>query len=179
LACSWVFAGNWLGDYWRQLGAYQAYSHTEFPVSALLAWLPSPVGQVLNTVVVALLLGALGAVLRYRAGTERVAMPVALAVLVTQLAFPQTGSYNMVLLLLPAVFTLQCSNSARFRRRWLVRGARALVWADLALVPWLLWLIIRKGTWGTGDQIVEPGLLLGALGAFVLVDSEMRQRGSR
>ena len=63
-------------------------------------------GQVLNLFVIAALLGALGLVLWRWRGSGRPDLPLALAVVVTQLAVPQTGSYNLVLLLLPAVVAL-------------------------------------------------------------------------
>jgi hypothetical protein len=160
LACSWVFAGNWLGDYWRQLGAYQAYSHTEFPVSALLAWLPQPVGQVVNAVVVMLLLGGLGLVVWCQRGSGRGEMATALAILVSQLAVPQTGNYNSVLVLLPAVLLLHRLRNRGWRGLWPAMVGQALVWADLVLVPWLLWPVVRAGEWGPWDEVVVPVLLL-------------------
>jgi len=161
LICSWLFGGNWLGDYWEQLGKYQIYSSTEFPILALSkAWLPQPLAQILNAVAVALLLGGWGLVLWYRRGTGRVALHAALSILVSQLAIPQTGSYNLVLVLVPAMILLCRLRTRNNRTAWLATAGQGLIWATLVLIPWLLRPVVQGGEWGPWDEVLVPALLL-------------------
>jgi len=158
---SWILAGPWLADYWQQLQAYQGYSTTQFPVTAWTeTWLPGPVSQVLNVVVIAALLGMLVVVLWRWRGSGQAAFPVALAVVVSQLVVPQTGSYNLVTLLLPAVVALHYLSSRHRRGHLLTLGGRVLVWADLLVVPWLLWPVVQSERGGPLDQIAVPALML-------------------
>ena len=169
IGLSWLFAGPWLASYWQQLQAYQGYSTTQFPVVALVErWLPPSLSQLLNVVVIAVLLGTLLVVLRQWRGSGHAALPVALAVVVTQLVVPQTGSYNMVLLLLPAVVALQQLDARHCQGSWSTHAERALVWADLIVVPWLLWPIIQKELQGPWDKIIVPALLLAVVLRVIL-----------
>lgn len=164
LVCSWLFAGFWMGDYWQLLQAYQGYSATQFPVLALSqAWLPPAVSQILNLVAIGGLL-TLYAVTLWRArGSGRVVLPVAMAVVVTQLVVPQTGNYNLTLLVLPAVVALQRLNREQVRGHWLALAGRAMVWATLAIVPWVVQPVLRRPNEIPVDVVVLPLLILLAL----------------
>jgi hypothetical protein len=164
VGCSFLFIGPWIADYWQQLQAYQRYSTTEFPVVALTeAWLSPMASQILNLAVILTLLGILGAILWRSRGSGRVALPVAFAVVVTQLVVPQTGTYNLALLILPAAVALQRLGASTLRGHWLDHIRRALVWADLLIVPWLLWPLVQYGAEPALDQIIVPMILLLAL----------------
>ena len=158
---SWLFAGNWIADYWQLLQAYQGYSSTEFPLVRLVGlWLPGPASQVINGIAVVALLGWLGVVLWHGRVSGQSAYPMAAAVVGTQLVMPQTGSYNLVLLLLPAVVALYLLNTSRVRRRpWAIAG-QTVVWLDLLIIPWLLWPFVRAGEGGTWELVIVPTLLL-------------------
>jgi hypothetical protein len=172
LGGSWLFAGPWIADYWSQLQAYQGYSTAQFPALALAeTWLPSSISQVLNVIVIVALLGVLGAVLWHGRGRGQAALPLALAVVVSQLIVPQTGSYNLVLLLLPAIVALQRLSTGKFRRQPLAVAGRVLVWADLLVVPWLLWPLVQYDGAPPLDQVVVPGLLLLVILALVRIDA--------
>ena len=172
LGCSWLFAGSWIADYWRQLQAYQGYSTTQFPVLALAeTWLPHSISQVLNVTVIAALLGVLGVVLWRGRGRGEAALPLALAVVVSQLVTPQTGSYNLVLLLLPAIVALHCLSTGSLRRKPLAVAGRVLVWADLVVVPWLLWPLVQYEGAPPLDQVLVPGLLLPVILALMRIDA--------
>ena len=163
LALSVLFIGPWLADYVRQLRAYQDYSTTRFPILALAGeWLPPPGSAWLNALSIAVLLGGLIAVLWRRRGTGQVALPVALSVIVTQLVVPQTGSYNLTLLLLPAVVLLAYWNRQRYAGRAAL-AARVLIWADLVLIPWLLWPIVQGKAGSAWDLVLVPLVLLAAV----------------
>jgi hypothetical protein len=160
---SWFLAGNWIADYWQQLQAYQGYSTTQFPLTALSQiWYPSSASQVINTVVSALLLGVLALESWHWRGSGLASYPVALAVVVSQLVLPQTGSYNLVVLLLPAVVALY-HLSASPRRTPAVRVGKVLLWANLLVIPWLLLPFVRQQGWIAVDQVIVPLLLLVAL----------------
>jgi hypothetical protein len=158
---SLLFAGFWFDDYWRLLQSYQGYSTTEFPLLALGDhWLPRTAGQVLNATGIAALLAMLGgAIWRWR-NSGRPALPLALAVAVTQLAVPQTGSYNLTLLLLPAVVALAYLADRRLCGRGWATAGRVLIWATLGLVPWLLWPVVRPAQGPPLDVVLVPLLLL-------------------
>lgn len=161
---SWLFAGSWIADYWQQLQAYQGYSTTQFPLTALAQiWLSPSTSQVINAVVSALLLGILAIESWSWRGRGQVSFPVALAVVVSQLVVPQTGSYNLVVLLLPAVVALYHLSTGPHKRTPLVVVGRAFVWADLLIFPWLLWPFVRQRGWIAVDQVIVPLLLLIAL----------------
>jgi hypothetical protein len=161
---SWLFSGNWMADYWQQLQAYRGYSTTQFPVTALAeTWLPPSTSQVINALVSALLLGFLALESWPWRGRGQVSFPVALAVVVSQLVVPQTGSYNLVILLLPAVVALYRLSTSPRKRTPLVLTGQALAWADLLIVPWLLWPSVRQQGWLAIDQVIVPLLLLIAL----------------
>jgi hypothetical protein len=161
---SWLLAGNWIADYWQLLQAYQGYSTTQFPVAALAEiWLPSSASQMINAVVIAALLGLFAIVLWRWRGRGRAAFPVALAIVVSQLVVPQTGSYNLVTLLLPAVVALHHLGTSRRRRTPLALAGRVLVWADLVVVPWLLLPLVQQQGWIAVDHVIVPALLLVAL----------------
>jgi hypothetical protein len=164
LAGSWLFAGNWITDYLQQLQAYQGYSTTGFPVAALAEiWLPPAASQMVNAIAIALLLGFFAVVLWRWRGRGQTLLPVALAVVVGQLVVPQTGSYNLVTLLLPAVVALYYLGTSPANGRSAAFAGRALVWADLLIVPWLLLPVVRGQGWIAVDQVVVPALLLVAL----------------
>jgi hypothetical protein len=175
LGCSWLFAGSWIADYWRQLQAYQGYSTTQFPVLALAeTWLPHSISQVLNVTVIAALLGVLGIALWHGRGRGQAALPLALAVVASQLVVPQTGSYNLVLLLLPAIVALQRLGTGRFQRQPLAVAGRVLVWADLVVVPWLLWPLVQTEGAPPLDQVLVPGVLLLVILALAAADKAHR-----
>jgi hypothetical protein len=160
---SWFLAASWMADYWQQLQAYQGYSTTQFPLTALAQiWLPSPASRVINAVVSALLLGVLAIESWHWHGSGLASYPVALAVVVGQLVLPQTGSYNLVVLLLPAVVALYHLNNSP-RRTLAVRVGKMLVWANLLVIPWLLLPLVRQQGWIAVDQVIVPILLLVAL----------------
>jgi hypothetical protein len=161
---SWLFAGSWMADYWQQLQAYQGYSTTQFPLTALAeTWLPRSTSQVINAVVSALLLGLLAIESWSWRGRGQASFPVALAVVVSQLVVPQTGSYNLVILLLPAIVALYLLSTGPRKRTPAVCVGQVLVWADLLIVPWLLWPFVRQQGWIAVDQVIVPLLLLIAL----------------
>jgi hypothetical protein len=194
---SLLFAGFWFDDYWRLLQAYQGYSSTEFPLLALAGhWLAAPGSRVLNAIVVAALLGVLGlAMWRWR-GSGRPDLPLALAVVVAQLAVPQTGSYNLALLVLPAVVALAHLQRRVYRDRlppgagwqppgtgwqppgtgWqppgtgrrLAAASRVLIWATLGLVPWLLWPVVHDARGPPLDIVLVPLLLLVPVAGIML-----------
>jgi hypothetical protein len=85
---------------------------------------------------------------------------MALAVVVTQLVVPQTGSYNLVLLLLPAVLVLAQLHRRSYRGQRLATAGRALIWATMVLLPWLLWPMVRFDPEMSLDLIILPGLVL-------------------
>jgi hypothetical protein len=172
---SLLFAGVWFEDYWRLLQAYQGYSSTEFPLLAVAGhWLPGTASRVLNAIGVAVLLALLGLVTWRWRGSGRPDLPLALAVVVTQLAVPQTGSYNLALLLLPAVVALACVQRRVYRGRrlavasWpLATASRALIWATLGLVPWLLWPVVHDAQGPPLDVVLLPLLLLAPVSGIV------------
>jgi hypothetical protein len=164
VGCSFLFAGPWVTDYWHQLQAYRDYSTTEFPLVALAEkWLSPSMSQVLNLAVIAVLLGVLALVVWRWRGSNQPALPVALAVVTTQLVAPQTGSYNLVLLLLPAVMILESLRGRQLKRRWTAMAGRTLVGIDLLIAPWLLWLMAQKGEGGQWDQVILPVVLLAVM----------------
>jgi hypothetical protein len=172
---SLLLAGFWFDDYWRLLQSYQDYSTTEFPLVALAEpWLPGAAGQVLNLFVIAALLGALGLVLWRRRGSGRPDLSLALAVVVTQLAVPQTGSYNLVLLLLPAVVALAYLHRRAYRGQWLATAGRVQIWATLVLVPWLLWLVVQFAPRLSLDIVLMPSLILALVLGIILADYRQR-----
>jgi hypothetical protein len=161
LVCSLLFAGPWIGAYWKQLQAYQGYSTTGFPMAALAwTWLPRSTSQLLNASLSAVLLGFLAIALWNWRGTGRSTLPVGLAVVVTQLVVPQTGSYNLVVLLLPAIVALHGLRPAHRRRNRFSVAGRVLVWADLLIVPWILWATARAVGGVPWDTFVVPAFLL-------------------
>ncbi len=173
LALSVLFIGPWLADYVRQIRAYRDYSTTQFPVLALTEdWLPPSIGTWLNAAVIAVLLGGLAVVLWRWRGRDQAALPLALAVIVTQLVVPQTGSYNLALLLLPAVVLL--AHRKRRPAGWRSRVAQGLVWADLVLIPWLLWPIVRGENGRPWDLIVMPLVLLAAMDWQFLLRADVK-----
>jgi hypothetical protein len=175
LGGSFLLAGNWTGDYWQQIQSYSGYSTTQFPLQALAEiWLAPPISQAINTMAVAALLGVLAWVLWQWRGSGQIALPVALAVVVTQLVVPQTGSYNLVLLLLPAIVALQRLSTGRSRRQPLTIAGRVLVWADLLVIPWLLWPVIQYEGGTPLDLVVVPALLLLVIFALVATDKAHR-----
>jgi hypothetical protein len=88
---------------------------------------------------------------------------MALAVTVTQLVVPQTGSYNLTLLVLPAIVALRYFNRMHFKRHWYALAGRAVVWATLAVVPWLLWLLLTGEGETPIDIVLLPLLILLAM----------------
>jgi hypothetical protein len=166
---SLLFAGLWFDDYWRLLQAYQGYSTTEFPLLALAGhWLPGAASQVLNAMGVAALLAVLGRTMWRWRGSGRPELPLALAVAITQLAVPQTGSYNLVLLLVPAVVALAHVQRRVYRGRYLATTSRVLIWATLGLVPWLLWPIVHDAQGPSLDIVLVPSLLLAPVSGIIL-----------
>jgi hypothetical protein len=161
---SWLLAGSWIADYWQQLQAYQGYSTTQFPLTALAQiWLSPSASQVINIVVSILLLGFLAIEAWHWRGRGQAPFPVALAVVVSQLVVPQTGSYNLVILLLPAFVALYHLSTSPRKKTPAVRVGQALVWADLLIIPWLLLPFVRRQGWIAVDQVIVPALLLVAL----------------
>jgi hypothetical protein len=126
-------------------------------------WLPPSTSQVINALVSALLLGFLAVESWSGRGHGQASFVLALAVVVSQLVVPQTGSYNLVLLLLPAVVALHRLSTGARKRTPLVLTGQALVWADLLIVPWLLWPFVRQQGWLAVDQVIVPLLLTIAL----------------
>jgi hypothetical protein len=168
---SLLLAGFWFDDYWRLLQAYQDYSTTEFPVLALAKpWLGPSASQVLNLLAIAALLMLLAWVLWQSRGSGRPDLPMALAVVVTQLVVPQTGSYNLVLLLLPAVVVLAYLHRRLFRSRWLATAGRTLIWTTLVVMPWLLWPVVRFDPEMSLDLIILPGLVLVVLLGVIVTE---------
>jgi hypothetical protein len=164
LAGSWVLAGFWIDDYWRLIQAYQAYSTTEFPVLALAQmWLSSEASRMLNVAAIGGLLALYAAVVWHYRGSGRVAFPVVMAVAITQLLVPQTGSYNLTLLLLPSVVALRRLDREQVRRHWITLVGRALVWASLVIVPWALFPLVTSPMAIPIDTIILPLLILLAL----------------
>jgi hypothetical protein len=90
------------------------------------------------------------------------------------LVVPQTGSYNLVLLLLPAIVALQRLGTGRFRRQPLAVAGRVLVWADLVVVPWLLWPLVQTEGAPPLDQVLVPGILLLVILALAAADGAHR-----
>ncbi len=161
LVGSWLLAGVWLGDYWRLLQDYQGYSTTQFPVLALAqVWLPNGVGRVLNLAAIGGLLVPYAAVLWRARGSGQVALPLAMAVVVTQLLVPQTGSYNLTLLVLPAVVALERLNRVQIRHCRLAIAGRVLVWTSLVILPWLLLPVVKGRDEIPLDVVVLPLLVL-------------------
>lgn len=164
LLLSWLFTGFWVDDYWRVLQAYVGYSYTEFPVLGLVQrWLDPTASRYLNLAAIGCLLALYAAVLWRFRGSGRLALPVALAAGITQLVVPQTGSYNLTLLVLPAVVSLQQSDAVLTRRPWVAAAGRVAVWASLVIVPWMLFPLTRGPTGMPLDSVVLPVLFLVAL----------------
>ena len=161
---SWLLAGPWLSDYWHLLQAYTGYSATQFPILDLAdTWLSPSISHIANLAVICGLLVLFAAVLWRARGSGRLALPVATAVITTQLVVPQTGSYNLAVLVLPAIVALQWFNRLQYRGQWYALAGRAVVWATLTLVSWLLWLIL-PGKGGVAiDKVVSPLLILLAI----------------
>ncbi|MGD9048615.1 MAG: hypothetical protein PVF77_11230, partial [Anaerolineae bacterium] len=65
--------------------------------------------------------------------------------------------------LLPAVVALYRLSTSPRKRTPLVLTGQALAWADLLIVPWLLWPSVRQQGWLAIDQVIVPLLLLIAL----------------
>lgn len=170
--CSFLLAGLWLWDYLQQLQAYQTYSSTQFPIAALFRiWLPGGATQWLNLVAISILLGFFAYVVWAWRGSGQPALPVAVAVVVTQLVMPQTGSYNLVLLLLSAVVALGVLSANRDPGSWLPSAGKALAWSDLIIVPWFFWAIFQEPAQGAWDLVFVPGIL-----AIVMLGLVLRHR---
>jgi hypothetical protein len=166
---SFLLAGSWVGDYWQQLQAYQTYSTTQPPISELSGiWLPESASRWLHVLLTSVLLGFLAAVLWHWRGSGQASLPVAVTVTVTQLVMPQTGSYNLVLLLLPAVVALSILSTIHGPQNWLVSVGKLLVWADLLLIPWFLWATFQGTEMGPWDLVLVPGILLAVMIVLVL-----------
>jgi len=171
---SWLFSGFWVDDYLRVLQTYVGYSTTEFPILALSKrWLNPTASWYLNLVATGGLLALYVAVLwRFRA-SGRLAFPVAMAVGITQLVAPQTGSYNLTLLVLPAAVALQRPGGALAKVPWIGVVGRVVVWASLAIVPWMLFPLVTGPEGIPLDSVVLPVLiLLALLGSRSNEDSE-------
>jgi hypothetical protein len=159
LALSLLFSGFWIDDYWHQLQAYQQYSSTDFAIAAVArSVLPEGTAQILNAVGIALLLIWFALVLFRQRGGGQPVVAVAMALGITQLVVPQTGSYNMVLLLLPLLVILGYRSRYRARQDTLVLLARLLVWATLLFIPWGFWALSGgEGSWPP-ELLVIPAL---------------------
>ena len=170
---SWLLAGPWMSNYWHLLQAYTGYSTTEFPVLALAeTWLSPLTSRIVNLLVIGGLLGLCAAIFWHARGSGRLALPVATAVTVTQLVVPQTGSYNLTLLVLPAIVALRYFNLVRFRRRRYALVGRVGVWTTLGLVPWLLWPLLGGQNGRPIDGVVLPLLILLALFAVLRLQGQ-------
>lgn len=168
LGLSWMLAGPWLTDYLHQLQAYREYSTTEFPVTAVAdMWLSRPASQILNAAFTLVLLVLGSALLWPWRNSDEAAVPLALAVTVTQLVVPQTGSYNMVLLLLPGIVLVRYSRGAQARCDGLAAAGQLVTLAILFLVPWLFWACARHEGSHALDTLVMPALILLPLVALV------------
>jgi hypothetical protein len=177
LVCSWLFAGPWLIDYWRTLGAYQGYSATQFPVLALAGtWLPPTLSRALNVVAIAGLLGLYAAVLWRARASGQVVVPVALAVATTQLVVPQTGSYNLMLLVLPAVVALERLDRSSSQNKPAALAGQALIWTSLTIIPWALLPLLKGPGAVPVDVVVLPLLALAALLGGAWLDARQGAR---
>jgi len=171
MAGSLMCAGFWIDDYWHLLQSYQDYSATEFPILALTQqWLPSAAGWWLNAMTTAALLTMLGLVMWRWRGSGQPELPLALAVVITQLVVPQTGSYNLVLLLLLAVIALAYLYRTDRRGQLLATAGRILVWVTLALAPWVLWPVVRYAPGLSADTVLMPLLLLVVILGLLLAE---------
>jgi hypothetical protein len=161
LICSFLFAGFWLDDYWHQLQAYQGYSPTVFPMAVVARiFLPDAAAQALNVAGIAALLAVLALVLIRCRVPGRPAVVLATAIVITQLAVPQTGSYNLVLLLLPALVLMRYARSSRVRWNGFASMAQLFAWIVLLLLPWLFWAIAEgNGSWPP-ELVMVPASML-------------------
>ncbi|MFN2240746.1 MAG: glycosyltransferase family 87 protein [Anaerolineae bacterium] len=177
LVCSWLFAGPWLDDYWRTLVAYQGYSTTQFPVLALAdIWLSPTLSRALNVAAIVGLLGLYAAVLWWARASGRVAVPMALAVVTTQLVVPQTGSYNLVMLVLPAVVALERLGRTSLQTKRAALVGQTLIWTSLTIVPWALLPLLRGPGAVPLDVVVLPLLVLVLLLGGAWLDAQQQVR---
>ena len=95
-----------------------------------------------------------------------------MAVVVTQLLVPQTGSYNLTLLVLPSVVALQRLDWVRARHRWFAVAGRVIVWASLVIVPWLLLPVVKRQSGIPLDIVVLPTLILLVLLGSLLLEAQ-------
>lgn len=158
---SWLLVGFWLGDYWQLLRWYQSYSPSEFPILGLAQmWLSPGASQIINWVAIGGLLVVYAATLWRAHGCGRVALPMAMAVVVTQFVVPQTGSYNLVQLVLPTVVALERLSRVQGRRRGLAVAGRVTAWVILVILPWVLFPLVKGDREIPVDLVVLPLLIL-------------------
>ncbi len=169
LLLSWLFVGNWLGDFLLRLQNYRRYTGTQPPLSAFLGhWLALPHREVINLILTALLIAWLIAVIwklrqNENEGEGNLGLSLSLGIMVTLLVAPQTGSYNLVLALFTVCFCLWFLQPLA-RESLPARVGQVTAWLSITLIPWLLWLLLlAKPALGYIDLVIMPGIILAVL----------------
>lgn len=163
LILPWFFIGDWMASFFPAIQSYWVYTRTFNPLERLFALAFSTPAAGLLTVVISLAaLAYLLLMIRrvVKRGTKSsFYLVISATTLVTLLVCPRTSQYNMVLILLPALFCLRylhASQGATRKLLWLVS------WSTLTLIPWLSW-VIRQSIPLDIDLILSPALLLAIL----------------
>lgn len=163
LILPWFFVDDWIASFFSAMQSYRGYSSTLNPLERSFSLLFSAPAAGLLTIVISLaLLAYLLLILRrvVKKGTNHsFYLVISVATLVTLLVSPETSVYNMVLILLPALFCLRylhASQGATPKLLWLAP------WSTLTLIPWLSW-IIRQSFPLDIDLVLSPALLLAIL----------------
>lgn len=163
LILPWFFIGDWMASFFSGMQTYREYSSTFNPLERSFALLfSSPASGLLTALISMAALAYLLLMIRRGMKTSTKSsfhLVISAATLVTLLVSPETSVYNMVLILLPALFCLRylhASQGATPKLLWLVS------WSTLTLIPWLSW-VIRQSIPLDIDLILSPALLLAIL----------------
>ena len=163
LILPWFFIGDWMASFFSGMQTYREYSSTFNPLERSFALLFSSTASGLLTALISMAaLAYLLLMIRRGMKTSTKSsfhLVISAATLVTLLVSPETSVYNMVLILLPALFCLRylhASQGATPKLLWLVS------WSTLTLIPWLSW-VIRQSIPLDIDLILSPALLLAIL----------------
>lgn len=163
LIVPWFLVDDWIGSFFSAMQSYRGYSSTLNPLERSFSLLFSaPAVGLLTTVIsLALLAYLLWIIWRVvKKGTNHsFHLVISIATLVTLLVSPETSVYNMVLILLPALFCLRYLHAGQGATAKLLRLA---AWSTLVPIPWLSW-VIRQSVPLDIDLVFSPVLLLAIL----------------
>lgn len=163
LILPWFFIGDWMASFLSGMQIYREYSSTFNPLERSFALLfSSPASSLLTAVTSMAALAYLLLMIRRGMKTSTKSsfhLVISAATLVTLLLSPETSVYNMVLILLPALFCLRYLHARQGAKPKLLR---LVSWSTLTLIPWLSWMI-RQSIPLDIDLILSPALLLAIL----------------